>query len=90
MDILLLDVLRTLFVANYHRFRNKENKKQKEKVSTPWRGKEREGKGKLAKQRGGKEGRLVGVRCLRMIQSKLTSHQPCHQQKSTEEKDERR
>ncbi len=52
--------------------------------------KERKGKEKIAKQRGEEEGTVMGVRCLRMIQSKLTSHQPCHQQKSSKGKDERR
>lgn len=51
----------------------------------------RKGGGKKIKQ--GKRGvrvRLMCVHCLRVIQSKLTSHQPRHQQKSAEEKDERR
>lgn len=50
----------------------------------------RKGKEKIAKQGGEKEGRLMRVHCLRMIQSKLTSHQPRHQHKSAEEKDEKR
>lgn len=35
-----------------------------------------------------KEGRLMSAGCLRMIQSQLTSDQPCHQQESAREKDE--
>lgn len=50
------------------------------------KGTERKEKGKREKE----EARLMDVHCLRMIQSKLTSHQPCHQQKLTKEKDERR
>lgn len=63
-------------------------KKSRAKIKT--KKEERKGKEAMAKQRGEEDGSLMGVRCSRMIQSKLTSHQPRHQQKSVGEKDERR
>lgn len=88
MDILFGDVLRTQTLPQILKINMKQ--RAEEKKGKQSKSRERKGKSKIAEQRGEKEGKLVGVCCLRMIQSKLTSHQPCHQQKSTEEKDERR